>query len=67
MSESTSETWATGEMVCLNCGEDEGVHVWMVGSEPVECPVCSQMKMVPKDTVPTMVPTEPVLAGHSGR
>lgn len=41
--------WAADEMVCRGCGCDEGVHIWLVGSEPVECPECGEMLMVPKD------------------
>ncbi len=47
-----AETWATGTMVCLDCGEDEDVHVWLVGSEPVECPHCGEFACVPVDGFP---------------
>lgn len=45
----SAETWASGEMVCLGCGNDEGIHIWLVGSEPVECDWCSEALMVPKE------------------
>jgi hypothetical protein len=44
------EAWAAGELICLGCGYDEGIHTWLVGSEPVECSECSEMLCVPKDT-----------------
>lgn len=43
------EYWAAGEMVCLGCGHDRGVHCWLVGSEPVECPECGEALCVPRD------------------
>lgn len=45
-----AELWAQGEMMCLGCGCDRPyIHVWLVGSEPVECPECSEMLCVPKE------------------
>ena len=49
MTEPFTEKWATGKMLCLACGFDRGIHVWFVGSEPVECPRCTEMMCVPKD------------------
>lgn len=43
------EKWATGPMLCLYCGCSEGIHAWLVGSEPVECSVCGEMACVPID------------------
>ena len=46
-----SEVWATGEMLCLGeaCDYEGGVHLWMIGSEPVECPQCGENFCVPKE------------------
>jgi hypothetical protein len=44
-----SVLWVASEMVCFGCGYDEGIHVWMIGSEPVECPECGFSLCVPKD------------------
>lgn len=45
-----TELWATGEMVCLSCGYGEpDIHVWALGSEPVECPECGLVLCVPKE------------------
>ncbi len=41
-------TWATGEMLCLACEYDGGVHTWHTDSEPVECPKCHEFQCVPK-------------------
>ncbi len=49
MPRSRCDVWAAGEMLCLNCGHDEGIHVWLMGSEPVECPGCGEMMCVPKE------------------
>lgn len=46
---SKPETWATGEMVCLSCGANEGIHVWLIDSEPVECHKCGDVLCVPVD------------------
>jgi hypothetical protein len=43
-----AELWATGEMLCLHCGQNKGyIHAWMLNSEPVECPECGEMGCVP--------------------
>lgn len=46
----TMEVWAAGTLLCLGCGE-EHVGVWMIGSEPVECPHCSMDLCVPADGI----------------
>ncbi len=46
----SGEMWAAGEMICLGCDETEGIHTWLVGSEPVECASCGEMLVVPMDT-----------------
>lgn len=45
-----AEVWASGTMVCLYCNA-EHVGAWLIGSEPVECPYCSQMGCVPTDGI----------------
>lgn len=44
-----SEMWATGDMLCLECDYEGGVHVWMIDSEPVQCPQCGGNFCVPRD------------------
>lgn len=41
------EVWLTGPMVCFGCGFDEGTHIWLEGSEPVQCPECREHLCVP--------------------
>ena len=43
------KNWATGPLVCRNCGHDdpEAVHVYYLPSLPVECPECGEMAMRP--------------------
>lgn len=51
MSSADRQGWACGALFCTSapCGyqSDEDVHVWAIGSEPVECPECGAHSCVP--------------------
>lgn len=49
MDSSQGKKWASGPMLCLACGYDKAIHVWLAGNEPVECPKCGEMMCVPLD------------------
>jgi hypothetical protein len=43
------ELWVVGEVLCPSCGYHQDIHVYLLGSEPIQCARCLQMLCVPVD------------------